>query len=160
MKPMVFLVLISCAPQDDAEKKRAAVKDALGQLPQGKGDLVKLTVTYDDLHGLHGGLQLTIRGDGKVEQKAVRLKTGEPKEAVERKDIDDLVKLLVRHEVWEQRVPERAAVPDESRARLSVSVGEHTVRIWEWFNDLAKNRRMVEVRDFMTKIAQKPEPRK
>ena len=114
------------------------------------------TVTYDDLHGLHGGLKLTVRGDGRVEQNAVREKVGQPKSAVAAVDLQRLVALLVELAAWEQRVPNRMPVPDESRASLSIKLDEKSSTIWEWYNDLGKNQRIVRVRELMKQIAWQP----
>jgi len=142
-------------PQDVPDPKREAVRKALEELVKDKGELAKLAVGWDDLHGLHGGLRLRIAGDGKATQESVREKTGELKEKVDPKDLKELIQLLVKLEAWAQRVPERPAVPDESRARLTIAAGDSSVTVWEWFNDLGKNKRLVEVRDLMKKIAWK-----
>ena len=76
------------------------------------------------------------------------------KDALE-KDLKDLIEKLIAHEAWAQRVPERPAVPDESRAKLTLTVGADSVTVWDWYNDLAKNKRLVEIRDLMQKIAWK-----
>jgi len=141
--------------QEIDPKKREAVKSALQDLAQGKGDLGKLSVTWNDLHGLHGGLRLTIQGDGTITQEVVRAEAGKPKEKVEAKDLKDLVDKLIAQEAWVQRVPERPAVPDESRAKLTLTVGADSVTVWEWYNDLAKNKRLAVIRDLMQKIAWK-----
>jgi hypothetical protein len=146
---MLAILTLFAAPRQDEVKKM------LQDLAQGKGELGKLTVTWDDLHGLHGGLRLTVKGDGTVSQEVVREKAGLPKEKVDEKDLKALVDLLVRHEAWVQKVPERKAVPDESRARLTIAYGGSTVTVWEWFNDLDKNKRLGEIRDFLKKIAWK-----
>lgn len=74
--------LDTAAPKRRPPKPRSATdsRSARGTL----GDLGPLTVTFDHLHALHGGLQLTIRGDGTIEQRALRMKAGEPKEKVAR----------------------------------------------------------------------------
>lgn len=112
-----------------------------------------LRVTYDDLHGLHGGLQLTVDGEGRVTQKAVRFKAGEPKERVDEGDLRQLLRILRDIEVWIQREPERMPAPDESKVRLRVEVGAKQVEIWEWYNDLEQNQRIHKVRAFMQKVA-------
>jgi hypothetical protein len=128
------------------------VRKALEDIASGRGDLQLLAVTYDDLHALWGGLRLTIRGTGQVEQEAVREKAGEPRK-VSREEIVKLAALLVRHAAWEQRVPERAAVPDESRTSLTITYGQSSVTIWEWHNDLEKNRRIGDIGGFMKAMA-------
>ncbi len=118
----------------------------------GSLDLTPLSVSYDNLHPLWGGLQLTIHGSGQVEQKAVRQSAGQPV-PVSREDILDLVHLLLRHEAWIQLVAERMMVPDESRALLTIRYGGEQTTIWEWYHDLGVNRRIIEIRDRMQQIA-------
>lgn len=133
---------------------RVTVRKALEEIASGRGDFKPLTVTYDDLHALWGGLRLAIRGTGQVEQTAVREKVGEPRN-VPRAELVKLAVLLVRHAAWEQRVPDRAALPDESRTSLTITYGQASVTIWEWHNDLAKSRRLSEIGGFMKRIAWK-----
>jgi hypothetical protein len=130
----------------------APIKSLLERIETGRLDLTPLAVSYDDLHPLHGGLVLTIQGTGKVEQRAVRQTPGRPK-LVPREDLLKLVRLLIREQVWEQRVPERTARPDESTARLAIQYrGDQTV-IWEWYNDLEANQRVIRIRDLMERVA-------
>lgn len=131
----------------------ASVKTALSTLAKDERALTTLTVTYDDMHGLHGGLTLTIHGDGRIEQQAVREKVEPPKSAVSREDLHRLVALLQEVAAWEQRVPERRPVPDESRTRLRITLDGHSAAIWEWYNDMAKNQRIIRIRDLMKQIA-------
>ncbi|MFO0965125.1 MAG: hypothetical protein U0793_06010 [Gemmataceae bacterium] len=111
-------------------------------------------MTYDDLHAFHGGLTLTIDGKGKVTQKAVRQKVGEARD-VSKADLKLLVDLLQKHKAWEQREPERKPRPDESKARLVIRYGDESVTVWEWYNDLRKNKRLLEIREAMKKAAWK-----
>ncbi len=55
--------------------------------------------------------------------------------------------------VWQQRVPERIPAPDESRAYLTVRYKEDRLEIWEWYNDLKKNQRILPIRELMKQIA-------
>lgn len=144
--------------KDDDAATRMRVKEALAKLGKGEGDWKKFSVTYSDLHALHGGLTLTIDGTGKVTQKAVRAKVGEEKEVSE-KELKHLVELLQTHKAWEQKEPPRKAIPDESVARLSIKYGDDVVGVWEWYNDLPKNKRIVELRDAMKKAAWKEVPK-
>jgi len=151
-------------PKDLSEVRRTAgeiwntvrngclVRQALKEIAGGRGDLTPLVVTYDDLHGLHGGLRLTIHGNGEVEQQAERQPVGATR-AVSREDLIKLAALLVKHAAWEQLVPERMAVPDESRATLTVTYGPHSVQIWEWYNDLENNKRIGDIATFMKRMA-------
>lgn len=147
-------VLAAGTSQEDL-KKQDAVKKALQDIAQGKGAIETLSVTLDDLHPLWGGLRLKIQGDGKISQEAVRKKAGQPRDKVDPADMKRLVDLLLKHEAWEQREKPRPAVPDESSTALTIEVGETFVSVWEWTNDLARNKRLSEIRDLMQKIAWK-----
>ena len=107
------------------------MRSCLNELSSGRGRWSEFSVTYNDLHGLHGGLTLTIYGDGRVEQEAVRTKVRDPRH-VSREDLDRLVALLRELQAWEQRVPERDAVPDESRCQLTCRCGAAETTIWEY----------------------------
>ena len=131
------------------------MRAGLERLSRGAGDLASVSVTYDDLHGLHGGLLLTIYGDGRAEQKAVRTDMRETRR-VSPADLQRLIALVRELQAWEQRTPERAPVPDESRSRLTIRVGEAETTVWEWYNDMRKNARIGRVRDLMTEIAWVP----
>jgi hypothetical protein len=155
VKTVAMLALVVLTQDAADPKKKDAMKGALQELAEGKGDLQKLVVTWDDLHGLHGGLKLTIRGDGTISQEAKFTKVGEPREKLDPKGVRELVDKLLALEAWVQKVPERPAIPDESRARLTISAGGESVTVWEWYNDLAKNKRLVEIRDLMQKLAWK-----
>lgn len=135
------------------------IEEALGKLAKGDGDWKRFSVTYDDLHPLHGGLTLTIDGAGKVTQKAVRQKVGEVKD-VSASDLKKLVELLQKHQAWEQKEAERKPRPDESKARLMIRYGEDSVTVWEWYNDLRKNNRLLEIREAMKKAPWKANPEK
>lgn len=150
------------APTDDPPRKAdpGKVKEGLKALAAGTGKWDTLTVTYDDRHPLHGGLTLTIKGTGEVKQQAVRAKTGEPKPAVTKEELAKLVELLIAREAWEQKVPDRPANADESKAKLTIDYGDATVTVWEWYNDLPANARLVKVRDRMTEIGWKSKPGK
>lgn len=134
----------------------ASVKTALSTLAKDERAFKTLSVTYDDMHGLHGGLTLTIHGDGRIEQQAVREKAGQTKSAVDSADLRRLLALLQEVAAWEQRVPQRRAVPDESRCQLRITLDGHSSVIWEWYNDMPKNQRIIRVRELMKQIAWLP----
>jgi hypothetical protein len=130
------------------------IREALLEITAGKLNPTPLSITYDDMHGLWGGLTLTIRGDGNVEQKAVKEKAGTPT-VVSRDSILKLVRHLLQQKAWEQREPQRAPKSDESRARLVIQYGKQRSEIWEWYNDLDKNQRLGKIRELMKTIASK-----
>jgi hypothetical protein len=135
----------------DEERVRACVEG----LAAGRGSRAAFSVTYNDQHALHGGLIMTIFGDGRVEQQALRMEVREPKQ-VSRGDLDRLAALVRELRAWEQRTPTRDAIPDESRSRLTVRCGGVETTIWEWYNDMKANARIIRVRDLMTAIAWPP----
>jgi|ERR1700674_849909 hypothetical protein len=137
----------------------AKMRACLDELAAGRGDWRRFSLTYDDVHGLHGGLTLTIHGDGRVEQQAVRVQSREPRD-VRKRGLEKLVTLLRELTAWEQRTPERQAVPDESIASLTIRCGGDEARIWEWYNDMAANARISRVRELMTRLALKPKGEK
>jgi hypothetical protein len=113
-----------------------------------------LEITYTDLHGLWGGLRLTVHGTGRVEQEAVRLKETPPNpRQLSPDEVRVIVQLLLDLSAWEQKTPDRSPQPDESRARLFIKAGPGQSMIWEWFNDLQKTDRIVRVREKIKALA-------
>lgn len=154
---VVLVSTLACSPRRaDPPAPATALRDALIQLARGEGDLAALTVTFDHLDAFHGGFRLTIRGDGTIQQQAVRTEVGDPRDKVTPNDLKELVTRLVKHEAWAQRIDERQPVPDESRATLETCYGDECVEIWEWYNDLEKNARIGDVLKSMQAIAWKP----
>ena len=43
--------------------------------------------------------------------------------------------------------------PDESRAKLTINYNESSTTIWEWYNDLEVNQRIIKIRELMKDIA-------
>lgn len=106
-------------------------------------------VVYSDAHGLWGGTTISLGAGGAYRRDRVdpqgpseRIET-----VVEASRHRALVALLVELKAWKQQVPERRAVPDESRAGLMIRCGGSEARIWEWYNDLGRNQRIARVRD-------------
>jgi hypothetical protein len=114
-----------------------------------------LIVTYDDMHGLWGGTTLVVRGNDRAQRRERGRGDATAKvveRAVSRSQLFELVALLVKIRAWEQQTPERRPVPDESRATLSISVRGQKSTIWEWFNDLPKNKRLARVKAKMDAV--------
>ena len=108
-----------------------------------------LTVTYDDMHGLWGGTTITVRGDGSVERRTRAL--GAPEAEVTRKQVGapelvDFVRLLVELEAWVQRTEDVPPVADESRARLTISVGGSRSSLWERVREMPANERLLPIK--------------
>lgn len=150
-------VLLSRLPAASLAPDPERVRDGLHRLTKDPQSLPSLCVVYHDLHGFHGGLSLSIWGNGKISQQAVRTPVGIPKEQVSHEDLLGLVALLCEVEAWEQRVPDAMPIPDESRALLRISVGDSHSVIWERYNDMAAAQRMIRVRERMKAIAWRAE---
>lgn len=118
----------------------------------------ELSITYSDLHGLWGGTKITFTGAGSGEIQ--ERETGEPqprtlKSTVEQDQLLELVKLIVDLKAWEQRTPERQPQPDESRSTLTISTGAHSSTTWEWFDDMEKDQRLIQIKTKMTGMVKK-----
>jgi hypothetical protein len=128
------------------------MKDTLTTILATSAVPADLVITYDDMHGLWGGTTITICGDGSVERytKARGAAVAQTSHTmIDQQMLLDLVRLLVQLEAWEQRIPDRPLVPDESRASLTISVNGGASRIWERFNDLAANNRLVQIKTWL-----------
>ena len=156
---LIMLCLLFSGCDGDGKNKAegedvAHIAKRLREIDKGGPVSAELRVTYTDLHGFHGGLRLAVRGDGKVEQEAVRQQAGTPRDLTEAQ-VREVIALLVREELWRQKVKERQAVPDESRARVIIELDGKRVETWEWFNDLDKNDRIVRLREKLKALAWK-----
>jgi hypothetical protein len=162
-----FAVLLACVwtpglGEDQSQPEREpssteVVAKALDSLSQGTGQWTLFSVTYSDLHPLHGGIRMTIHGTGEVTQQVVREKAGKAKKVTDA-DLKKLVELLRKHSAWEQQEADRPAVPDESKAHLTVSYGEDSTSVWEWHKDLKSNQRLLDIREAMKNSAWESPP--
>jgi hypothetical protein len=127
----------------------------LRDIAAGRG-AESFAVTYSDMHGLWGGVTMTLTHTGDYEQTLCQ-PGGAPaivRRRVTSERIAALARLLVEIRAWEQHIPERAPVPDESRATLTVRCGAAESSIWEWYNDLSKNQRLIQVRDLLLQLGE------
>ena len=128
------------------------MKDKLTTILATSAVPADMAIAYNDMHGLWGGTTITVRGDGSVERhtKARGAAAAQVSHtSIDRRMLLDLIRLLVQLEAWEQRIPDRPPVPDESRASLTISVDGGASRIWERFNDLAANNRLVQIKTWL-----------
>lgn len=123
------------------------------------GSLLDFTVTYSDMHGLWGGTSVSLTGAGAYER--AEQPRGAPAPTVVRRAVDErrvreVAALLVAIEAWEQYTPERTPLPDESRATLAVRCGGAESAIWEDYNELGRNGRLIRVRDHLRALGDPP----
>jgi hypothetical protein len=132
-----------------------SVEDTLKRIQAGSEVPSDLQITYDDMHGLWGGTTIVITGKGSGERRERTRGNAEPEvfvRSVTREQVFELVKLLIEHEAWQQRTPDRDPVPDESRASLAIHVNGQSSSIWEWFNTMEKNKRLVTIKTKMKQM--------
>ena len=133
-----------------------SIEAGLGQVQSTRQVPEDFKVVYDDMHALHGGLTITILGDGTASMTE-KLRGPQPPTVTEHKatseELLSLVDLLVELKAWEQRTPDRLAVPDESKGTLAVSLGDQQGGFWEWYNDMGQNDRLVRIQRQMKTMA-------
>jgi len=144
-------VYLAPTPNQEMEKELTKIA-ATNKIPPG------FSITYDDMHGLWGGETITVDGAGNVEARERDKAARDPKttkRTISQKRLLDLIKLLVQLKAWEQQTPERQPRPDESRARFTIKSGDRNTQIWEWFNDMEKNRRLIQIKTRMEELVKK-----
>jgi hypothetical protein len=122
-----------------------SVDDTLKRIQTVNDIPSELKISYDDMHGLWGGTTIVITGKGSGERLERERGSAKPEifnKSITREQILELVKLLIEHEAWAQRTPSRDPRPDESQASLKIEVNGQSSNIWEWFNDMDKNKRL------------------
>jgi hypothetical protein len=162
---VIVTVGVACVAACESDQEAASpnhgsvhLRQQLELLLEGNVRSMDLYVEYDDMHSFHGGETLTVSGDtmrsrhlfrGGVSPRQVE----PPPVIMTVQQVRDLVHLLLEIEAWAQRVPEREAVLDESVATLTVRVGTVESSIWEWYNDLNGNNRIVRAKRLLEEIA-------
>ena len=114
-----------------------------------------LLISYDDMHGLWGGTTITIQGDGKAERLERAIGGDQPRVCVtviSQSQLLELIRLLLDLKAWEQQTPESMMVPDESRAHLKISLSGQVSDIWERFNEMAANNRLMQIKAKLVKL--------
>jgi hypothetical protein len=115
-----------------------------------------LTITYSDMHGLWGGVTVTLSSGGAY-QRLERARGASVADVVRgtvaAARTQTIARLLLEIKAWEQHTSERAPVPDESRATLTLQSGDSETSIWERYNDLEENDRLVRVRSVLLDLA-------
>lgn len=110
-------------------------------------------VSYSDMHGLHGGVIVSVRANGEVHRTDHPSRPPEPKGRTDSAALMQLIELLVELEAWKQITPERAPIPDESQAHVHIQIGHLQGGHWEWFNEMASNKRLARIRKRLERIA-------
>jgi len=115
-----------------------------------------LTLVYSDMHGLWGGVTITLSTTGDyelLERARGQVVPDLVRKTITPAHVQEVIRLLLEMRAWEQLIPERAPVPDEVRATLTLRTGAIEASIWEWYNYLQKNDRLVRVRRRLLELA-------
>jgi hypothetical protein len=114
-----------------------------------------LAVVYDDIHGLHGGTSIALAPNRQVVRKTVD-RVADPvvtQYTATAEQVAAPIELLIEIRAWEQQVPDVAPVAGESRATLSITVGDERGGFWERYNDMSKLGRLSRVKAALEAIA-------
>src|SRR5215510_558508 len=152
---VLLLCVLSCQNAGLTGASRNPVEDALKTISKNRKVPPDLSITYDGMHGLWGGTTIIIRGSGIGESRERARGDAKPQiveTALPEDKLLELVHLLIELRAWKQVTPERQAVSDESKASLTITVGERTSNVWEWFNVMSKNDRLIKIKSTMGDI--------
>jgi hypothetical protein len=152
---LALLLCSACAPDKPAmHPGMESLEMRLQSIVDGKSDAADMTVVYDDVHGLWGGVKMTVHGNGKVEQEVHAPVEAMPEaHDITPEEVRVLAKLLLDLEAWEQRTPERTPNADEARTTLTIRVGAMESVIWEWHNEQVADKRAYAVLEKMREFA-------
>jgi len=131
------------------------VQNELKAIVAGNKVPADLTITYDDMHGLSGGTTIMVYGDGRLERQTKTSGASAAKithKRIDRHKLIELIRLLVKLGAWDQLTPDRQPIPDESRANFTISVKGSSSRMWEWFNEMPGNNRLIQIKARMVKL--------
>jgi len=143
---------ISMGNGPDMDGQKNDIRERLRAFLNGQLPPEQLKISYSDLHGLYGGLEMSITGAGEVHQKAVRRSAPTP-EKLSGLQIRKLAEMILRLNLFDQETPAVPALPDESRAVLKIIAGDAESIIWERFGEMKQNNRMILVRQLMQEFA-------
>lgn len=115
-----------------------------------------LRIIYEELHPTQEVSRILIQGTGEVQQEGEMLGGDIPR--LRLAEMENLIRVLIDMEAWEQKIPWRETGSQESRAYLRVQVGGVSSEIWEWYDELDSNRRIVKVLDQLKKFVLLDQP--
>jgi len=115
-----------------------------------------LTIVYSDMQGLWGGVTVTLSTNGAYE-RLERARGAIVPELMRRTvtidQVQSVVRLLLESRAWEQQPLQRAPMPDEVLATLTLKSSDAASSIWELYNNLERNNRLIRVRRLLLELA-------
>ena len=115
-----------------------------------------LSIVYSDMHGLWGGVTITLSTSGAyelLERARGQVVPDMVHKTITPAQIQEVIRLLLEARVWEQQALQRTPIPDEVLATLTLKSGDTESSIWELYNNLDKNNRLVHVRKLLLALA-------
>jgi hypothetical protein len=115
-----------------------------------------LTIVYSDMHGLWGGVTITLSTSGAyelLERARGQVVPDMVRKTVTPGHVQEVIRLLRETRASEQQALQRTPIPDEVRATLTLRIGDVESSIWELYNNLEKNGRLVRVRRLLLELA-------
>src|SRR5690349_6407531 len=108
-----------------------------------------LSIVYSDMHGLWGGVTITLSTNGAyelLERARGQVVPDMIHKTVTPARVQEVLRLLLEARLWEQQSLQRTPIPDEVLATLTLKSGNAESSIWELYNNLEKNGRLVRMR--------------
>jgi hypothetical protein len=131
------------------------VEQHLKDIAEGRAT-PNLSIVYNDMHGLWGGVTITLSTSGAYE-RLERARGAIVPELVQRTvtidQVQSVVRVLLETRAWEQQALQRRPIPDEVLATLTLKSGDAESSIWELYNNLEKNGRLIRVRKLLLDLA-------
>jgi hypothetical protein len=115
-----------------------------------------LSIVYSDMHGLWGGVTITLSTSGAyelLERARGQVVPDLVHKTITPAQIQEVIRLLLDARAWEQQALQRTPIPDEVLATLTLKSGDSESSIWELYNNLEKNNRLVRVRKLFLTLA-------
>jgi ankyrin repeat protein len=137
---------------ETAEHAVPDISSSLRALLNDEVSIANLRVTYEEIHPTQDGPRLTIKGTGQIQQEGEIANAGMYPD-LSSAEVENLIRLLLDIQTWEQRTPWRETDSEEIRAYLRVQVGGASSEIWEWYDELDDNGRIVQLFDQLKKVA-------
>lgn len=116
---------------------------------------------YSDMHGLWGGVTSTLSSNGSYELLERARGAVVPdlmRRTVTIHQVQEVVQLLLEIRAWEQQPLQRTPIPDEVLATLTLKSGDAESSIWELYNNLERNNRLIRARRLLLELAKVEQP--
>jgi hypothetical protein len=115
-----------------------------------------LSIVYNDMHGLWGGVTITLSTSGAyelLERARGQMVPDLVHRTITIDQVQAVIRLLLETRAWEQQLLQRTPIPDEVLATLTLKSGDAESTIWELYNNLERNARLIRVRKLLLELA-------